>query len=51
MVDIIVSPVSPGTPPKIGSSLDHPLEMYLSDAIYSWIQFRWFTYPDISCWN
>jgi aspartyl-tRNA(Asn)/glutamyl-tRNA(Gln) amidotransferase subunit A len=32
MVDIIVSPVSPGTPPKIGSSLDHPLEMYLSDA-------------------
>jgi aspartyl-tRNA(Asn)/glutamyl-tRNA(Gln) amidotransferase subunit A len=31
-VDIIVSPVSPGTPPKIGSSLDHPLEMYLSDA-------------------
>lgn len=32
MVDIIVSPVSPGTPPKIGHSLDHPLEMYLSDA-------------------
>jgi aspartyl-tRNA(Asn)/glutamyl-tRNA(Gln) amidotransferase subunit A len=32
MVDIIVSPVSPGTPPKIGDSLDHPLEMYLSDA-------------------
>ncbi len=31
-VDIIVSPVSPGTPPKIGSSLDRPLEMYLSDA-------------------
>jgi aspartyl-tRNA(Asn)/glutamyl-tRNA(Gln) amidotransferase subunit A len=32
MVDIIVSPVSPGAPPKIGDSLDHPLEMYLSDA-------------------
>jgi aspartyl-tRNA(Asn)/glutamyl-tRNA(Gln) amidotransferase subunit A len=32
MVDIIVSPVSPGTPPKIGNSLDHPLEMYLSDV-------------------
>jgi aspartyl-tRNA(Asn)/glutamyl-tRNA(Gln) amidotransferase subunit A len=31
-VDIIISPVSPGTPPKIGSSLDNPLEMYLSDA-------------------
>ncbi len=31
-VDIIVSPVSPVTPPKIGSSLDNPLEMYLSDA-------------------
>ena len=31
-VDIIVSPVSPGTPPKLGTSLDHPLEMYLSDA-------------------
>lgn len=31
-VDMIISPVSPGTPPKIGSSLDHPLEMYLSDA-------------------
>jgi aspartyl-tRNA(Asn)/glutamyl-tRNA(Gln) amidotransferase subunit A len=32
MVDIIVSPVSPGTPPKIGNSLDNPLEMYLSDV-------------------
>lgn len=31
-VDIILSPVSPITPPKIGSSLDNPLEMYLSDA-------------------
>ncbi len=31
-VDAIVSPVTPGTPPKIGSSLDHPLEMYMSDA-------------------
>ena len=32
MVDLIVSPVSPGTPPKIGDVLDRPLEMYLSDA-------------------
>ena len=32
LVNIIVSPVSPGTPPKIGNSLDNPLEMYLSDA-------------------
>jgi aspartyl-tRNA(Asn)/glutamyl-tRNA(Gln) amidotransferase subunit A len=31
-VDAIISPVSPGTPPEIGSSLDHPLEMYMSDA-------------------
>jgi len=31
-IDMIISPVSPGTPPKIGSSLDRPLEMYLSDA-------------------
>jgi aspartyl-tRNA(Asn)/glutamyl-tRNA(Gln) amidotransferase subunit A len=31
-VDLILSPVSTGPPPKIGSSLDHPLEMYLSDA-------------------
>jgi len=31
-VDLIISPVSPGPPPKIGCSLDHPLEMYLSDA-------------------
>ncbi len=31
-VDAIISPVSPGTPPKIGSSLDNPLEMYMSDA-------------------
>ena len=31
-VDMIISPVSPGTPPKIGSNLDNPLEMYLSDA-------------------
>ncbi len=32
MVDIIVSPVSPCTPPKIGISLANPLKMYLSDA-------------------
>ncbi len=31
-VNAIISPVSPGTPPKIGSSLDKPLEMYMSDA-------------------
>ncbi|MBN2863447.1 MAG: Asp-tRNA(Asn)/Glu-tRNA(Gln) amidotransferase subunit GatA, partial [Bacteroidales bacterium] len=31
-LDIIISPVSPGPPPKIGSSLDNPLGMYLSDA-------------------
>jgi aspartyl-tRNA(Asn)/glutamyl-tRNA(Gln) amidotransferase subunit A len=31
-VDIIVSPVTPGLPPKIGDSLKDPLAMYLSDA-------------------
>ncbi len=31
-VDIIVSPVTPNTPPKIGESLKDPLAMYLSDA-------------------
>ncbi len=31
-VDIIVSPVTPNTPPKIGESLKDPLTMYLSDA-------------------
>ncbi|MGK0414344.1 MAG: aspartyl-tRNA(Asn)/glutamyl-tRNA(Gln) amidotransferase subunit A, partial [Polaribacter sp.] len=31
-VDIIVSPVTPGLPPKIGNSLKDPLAMYLSDA-------------------
>ncbi|WP_339917098.1 amidase family protein [Yeosuana marina] len=31
-VDIIVSPVTPNTPPKIGSSLKDPHAMYLSDA-------------------
>ena len=31
-VDIIVSPVSPNTPPIIGNSLKDPLAMYLSDA-------------------
>jgi aspartyl-tRNA(Asn)/glutamyl-tRNA(Gln) amidotransferase subunit A len=31
-VDIIISPVTPGTPPKIGKSLKDPLAMYLSDA-------------------
>jgi aspartyl-tRNA(Asn)/glutamyl-tRNA(Gln) amidotransferase subunit A len=31
-VDVILSPVTPGTPPKIGESLKDPLAMYLSDA-------------------
>lgn len=31
-VDVIVSPVTPNTPPKIGDSLKDPLAMYLSDA-------------------
>jgi aspartyl-tRNA(Asn)/glutamyl-tRNA(Gln) amidotransferase subunit A len=31
-VDIILSPVTPSTPPKIGDSLKDPLSMYLSDA-------------------
>lgn len=31
-VDIILSPVTPSTPPKIGDSLKNPLAMYLSDA-------------------
>jgi aspartyl-tRNA(Asn)/glutamyl-tRNA(Gln) amidotransferase subunit A len=31
-VEIILSPVTPNTPPKIGKSLKDPLAMYLSDA-------------------
>lgn len=31
-VDLLVSPVSPAPPPSLGSSLEHPLKMYLSDA-------------------
>ena len=31
-VDVILSPVTPATPPKIGDSLKDPLAMYLSDA-------------------
>ncbi|GAA3570200.1 amidase family protein [Snuella lapsa] len=31
-VDVIISPVTPNTPPKIGDSLKDPLAMYLSDA-------------------
>ena len=31
-VDIILSPVTPNTPPKIGDSLKDPMAMYLSDA-------------------
>ena len=31
-VDIILSPVTPASPPKIGESLQDPLAMYLSDA-------------------
>lgn len=32
VADIIISPVSPNTPPDIGTSLSDPLAMYLSDA-------------------
>lgn len=31
-VDIVLSPVTPGLPPKVGDSLKDPLAMYLSDA-------------------
>ena len=31
-VDIILSPITPNTPPKIGDSLKDPLAMYLSDV-------------------
>jgi aspartyl-tRNA(Asn)/glutamyl-tRNA(Gln) amidotransferase subunit A len=31
-IDIILSPVTPNNPPKIGDSLKDPLAMYLSDA-------------------
>jgi len=31
-VDVILSPVTPNLPPKIGDSLKNPLAMYLSDA-------------------
>jgi aspartyl-tRNA(Asn)/glutamyl-tRNA(Gln) amidotransferase subunit A len=31
-VDLLLSPLSPAPPPRLGSSLEHPLEMYLSDA-------------------
>ncbi|MCL7753625.1 amidase family protein [Polaribacter sp. Z022] len=31
-VDVILSPVTPNSPPKIGDSLKDPLAMYLSDA-------------------
>ncbi|SHM79406.1 amidase family protein [Polaribacter sp. KT 15] len=31
-VDVILSPVTPQNPPKIGDSLNNPLAMYLSDA-------------------
>ncbi|WP_158970363.1 amidase [Paraglaciecola sp. L3A3] len=31
-VDLILSPVTPGLPPKIGDSLKDPMAMYLSDA-------------------
>jgi aspartyl-tRNA(Asn)/glutamyl-tRNA(Gln) amidotransferase subunit A len=31
-VEVILSPVTPNTPPKIGDSLKDPLAMYLSDA-------------------
>ncbi|WP_418263274.1 amidase [Flavobacterium faecale] len=32
VVDVVLSPVTPSTPPKIGDSLKDPLAMYLSDA-------------------
>lgn len=32
VVDVILSPVTPQDPPKIGDSLNNPLAMYLSDA-------------------
>lgn len=31
-VDVVLSPVTPSSPPKIGDSLKDPLAMYLSDA-------------------
>ena len=31
-MDVILSPVTPNKPPKIGESLKDPLSMYLSDA-------------------
>lgn len=31
-LDIVLSPVAPGLPPKIGDNLKKPLSMYLSDA-------------------
>ena len=31
-IDIILSPVSTALPPKLGSSPDNPLAMYMSDA-------------------
>jgi aspartyl-tRNA(Asn)/glutamyl-tRNA(Gln) amidotransferase subunit A len=31
-VDLIISPVTPATPPRIGESLKDPMAMYLSDA-------------------
>jgi len=31
-VDVVLSPVAPNTPPKIGESMKDPLAMYLSDA-------------------
>ncbi|HJS00577.1 MAG TPA: amidase family protein [Flavobacterium sp.] len=47
-VDIILSPVTPSTPPKIGDSLKDPLAMYLSDAYtvgFSLGQLPTFTVP------
>ena len=47
-VDIILSPVTPMSPPKIGDSLKDPLAMYLSDAYtvgFSLGQLPTFTVP------
>ena len=47
-VDVILSPVTPNSPPKIGDSLKDPLAMYLSDAYtvgFSLGQLPTFTIP------
>jgi aspartyl-tRNA(Asn)/glutamyl-tRNA(Gln) amidotransferase subunit A len=51
-VDIILSPVTPSAPPKIGDSLKDPLAMYLSDAYtvgFSLGQLPTLTVPQGTC--